>query len=147
MTASPFIGVWSLISFVARNASGNEVLPLGNHPIGQLVYTASGYMSAVLSRRERSAFGSQDRRQATTEELQALFNDFDAYCGTFTVDPEASEVTHQVRQSSWPNVIGETYVRHFEFHDGELRLTTPPVLARGEYWVSQLRWQRATNDA
>jgi hypothetical protein len=142
MSRNLFVGIWSLDSCVARSAAGAEGLPFGEMPLGQLIYTSTGHMSALLSRRQRSPFVSEDRRQASDEELRASFEGFDAYCGTFDVESDASRIIHHVKLSNWPNAIGTDYVRYFELKRDTLVLTTPPTLARGTEWVLTLHWHR-----
>ena len=55
---SPFVGVWTLESFTEQSGSSEELNPLGAAPVGFLIYTADGFVSAQLMRRDRKALGT-----------------------------------------------------------------------------------------
>lgn len=147
MNGESLAGVWSLVSCVARDSSGTEVLPLGEHPRGLLIYTASGHMSATLARHERSPFASADRRVASEPELRSAFEEFEAYAGKYVVDVSTGQVVHEVLLSAWPNATGSRQIRQFEVNGDELVLSTPPMLARGKQVVLAVTWRRANIDA
>ena len=142
MKADPFVGVWSLVSCIARSPSGDERLPVGEHAVGRLIYTSSGHMAATLSQSNRQPFESADKRGGSDAELRAAFESFDAYAGTYEVDSAASTVLHHVDLSSWPNIRGVDQVRYFRFDGDQLILTTPSILARGTEWNLTLCWRR-----
>ncbi len=142
MSRNLFAGVWSLVSFAAHRTSGEERLPFGERPTGRLIYTATGHMSATLSRTERQSFASSGRRKCTDAELSVAFESFDAYAGTHEVDAVHTKVIHHVTLSNWPNMTGTDQVRYFQFKGDELILTTPLTLARGIEWVLTLQWRR-----
>ena len=54
----PFVGVWTLESFTEKRGSSEEINPLGNAPLGFLIYTAEGIVSAQLMKRDRKALGT-----------------------------------------------------------------------------------------
>ena len=54
----PFVGVWTLESFTEKTGSSAELNPLGPPPLGFLIYTAEGVVSAQLMRRDRKALGT-----------------------------------------------------------------------------------------
>ncbi len=62
--------------------------------------------------------------------------------GTFSVDAEAGDVTHHLEVASIPNWVGTDHLRMFEFGDGTLRLSTPPIMIDGVAAVSVLLWRR-----
>ena len=51
------VGAWALMSFVERDIeTGVENHPFGEHPLGLILYTPDGYVSAQLQRPERPPF-------------------------------------------------------------------------------------------
>lgn len=51
------VGAWTLNSYVERDIeTGVENYPFGEHPLGLILYTPDGYMSAQLQRPERLPF-------------------------------------------------------------------------------------------
>ncbi len=143
MRSMDLVGTWSLESCVARGTNGMEILPLGDAPQGLLTYTADGYMSAVLMKSGRSRFASEDYRGGTSEDIRQAFEGFDAYAGTYEVDEAGGIITHHAEIARLPNWEGTRQVRRARLLDGKLELTTPPLAALGQEWVSTLVWHRA----
>jgi hypothetical protein len=66
------VGAWTLSSCVERDIkTGVESHPLGERPLGLILYTPDGYMSAQLQRPERPPFAEGDLLRATPEEYAA----------------------------------------------------------------------------
>jgi len=142
------VGEWDLVAAELRG-SGGEVVPIyGQPPFGRLIYTGSGYMTALLTDPNRPRLGG-DTSTVTESELRAAFQQFIAYCGTYTVDAAAGAVAHHVDGSFVPDWVGSDQVRYFELHDNQLVLTTPPMQMADQEWVSHFAWQRrsASNSA
>ncbi len=51
-------------------------------------------------------------------------------------------MTHHLEVASIPNWVGTDHLRMFEFGDGTLRLSTPPIMIDGVAAVSVLLWRR-----
>ncbi|HZV76962.1 MAG TPA: lipocalin-like domain-containing protein [Candidatus Babeliales bacterium] len=111
------VGSWRFISSVAEGESS-----LGDDPVGQLMYDASGRVSAQLMRRNQARFQSEDWRQATSEEKTAAWSGYFGYFGTYTIDASAGTVTHHVEGSSFPNLVGTDQVRTWSFDGNRLEL-------------------------
>lgn len=143
MTDHKLVGTWMLESFEGRSSSGKERSSYGSNPVGQLIYTSDGHMSAVLSRRNRPKFASEDLVGGTTEELKFAFEGFEAYAGTYKIDVKGGTVTHRLEVCRYPNWEGSSQLRHFTLTDDRLLLSTPPMIARGLEWVYTISWRRA----
>jgi hypothetical protein len=115
---------------------------LGENAQGLLVYTAEGYMIAVLSEVGRLPFRSRDFRGGTSEEALAAINSYISYSGRYEVDGDT--VTHHVEMSLFPNWIGRDQVRNLKFVEGNLVLTTPAFHLSGDEWTFELVWERVT---
>jgi hypothetical protein len=127
------VGAWKFLSMKAKRPNGELIHPYGEDLYGMLVYTASGHMSFLGMRRGRPQFASDDPFEGTPEEMQAAFEEFDAYCGTYNVDEEKGTVTHHVEGSRLPGWVGTDQVRHFRLSGKRLILTASfPV--KGEMW-------------
>jgi hypothetical protein len=140
MDQETILGVWRLDSFHGRSSSGKTRLGLGDGADGLLIYTADGYMSAVISGRSRPSFISADYRGGTPEESQAALKTYLSYCGRYTLSGDT--VTHHVEMSMFPNWIGSEQRRSVKLRDGRLVLGTPPTLVGGEEWIYELVWRR-----
>jgi hypothetical protein len=117
-----FVGVWELVSFETRDAAGNVTRPWGDDPVGTIIWTAGGNMSAQL--------GPRDPAVAP----------WVAYFGTLEV-PDAAEGTlvHHVTGASLERLRTDQ-VRNYRFEsDRELSLQPP---ANSEGATSTLRWRR-----
>ena len=128
-----FIGTWRFISMEARSPEGEVIYPYGENIFGRLIYTAEGLMSVLLMKPGRPRFGSDDPMAGTTDEIEAAYRGFDAYCGTYTIDEEQATVTHRIQASKFPNWIGSDQVRSFEHRDGRLILKAD-IGTVGEIW-------------
>jgi hypothetical protein len=138
-----FAGTWRLQSFVYRYDDGEVVTPMGDHPVGVLMYDSLGNMSVHLSVREREPFANTALDTGTAEEESAAYRSYRAYFGTYTVDEAARTVTHHVIQSTIPHRAGTDLVRRFTFRDNFLQLETEIQQVGGRTRFGQLVWVRA----
>jgi hypothetical protein len=141
MTDEDFVGVWSLIDYVATAADGTIGHPLGADPYGVGIYTADGWMSAHLMRRDRAPFGNGRRPGVDPidpETLAAAAAGYIGYSGRYTVDDVAGVVSHYVESSFIPDWVGTVMTRDYVFDMGVLTLRPPQ---RGSA-MAVLRWRR-----
>jgi Lipocalin-like domain len=98
------VGAWTLSSCVERDVeTGLENHPFGEHPLGLILYTPDGYMSAQLQRPERPPFADGDLLHATQEEYAAAGSSYVAYSGRFFVDEGKKSLSHEMAVSFFPN--------------------------------------------
>jgi Lipocalin-like domain len=142
--AADLIGAWHLNSYESRDSSGATRYPLGRGVIGQLVYDASGHMSAMLMTPDRPLFASQDPQRGTDAEVRAAFDGFIAYFGSYSVAPLTATVTHHVIGASYPNWVGGHQVRHYKLDGTHLELSTPPIQIGGQSLITVLVWERSS---
>jgi hypothetical protein len=136
--AERFIGAWALSSCEYRLRTGEVLKPFGDHPAGRIIYTANGQMSAQLMDPASAIFASADTLQATSEEVDGAWHKYVGYWGTYTVDREASAVTHHVEGAWFPNWTGTDQVRSFLFEGDRLTLSADTAEL-----VATLVWRRA----
>ena len=142
MEASPFVGAWRLLSWELRDAAGHIDYPFGRDPIGYLIYTPDGYMSATLTPARRPHFAASDPLGGDVVERAAAAATCIAYAGPYEV--QAGTILHHVEVSLFPNWIGSTQERHYAFSDDRLTLSTAPVIVSGLEQRAYLVWERAT---
>lgn len=58
MNKEKFVGTWKLRSFEVKLPDGSVEYPYGKSPVGYLVYSLDGYMSAVIMDKDRENFNS-----------------------------------------------------------------------------------------
>ncbi|GAA3825504.1 lipocalin-like domain-containing protein [Streptomyces chiangmaiensis] len=136
------LGAWTLVSYTATGTDGRVIHPLGPTPHGLIVYTAEGYMSAQLSRRDRPATGSERLEDTPPEALARAAVTYIAYGGPFeVVDP--TTVRHHVTTSLFPDWVGRPQVRRVTFDDALLKLgLVAPVHMWGADRTAELTWRK-----
>jgi hypothetical protein len=118
------LGAWQLVSFAARDAgTDQDRYPLGLAPLGLILYTSDGHMSAQLADSDMKGYIS--------------------YGGRFSVDEENSTLRHDVAISLMPELLLQPQIRHAAI-DGEiLTLSATRTDDAGVTTHSRLRWKRS----
>jgi hypothetical protein len=102
------VGCWRLVEFSVTAADGGAAeYPLGTSPLGTILYTPDGYMSAQLARPGPYADDQQPDAYAI------------AYSGPFDVDEQTRTVAHHVQVSVIPSWLGTTQIRQVQFPEPE----------------------------
>ncbi|MGA2117483.1 MAG: lipocalin-like domain-containing protein [Bryobacteraceae bacterium] len=135
--SAPFIGAWTLISCELLLTSGVVEKPMGDHPLGRILYLDNGKMSAQVAASGLDPLANADPREATPEEAGRAWRNSVGYWGTFTVDAEAGVVIHAVDGAWFPNWIGQRQVRQYRFSGKTLTLE-----ADSPAWHAKLIWRR-----
>jgi Lipocalin-like domain len=138
------VGAWALTSYVVRDTeTGVEDRPFGERPLGLILYTPDGYMSAQLQRPERLPFAGGDLSRATPNEYSAAGSSYIAYSGRFFVEAE-NILSHEMAVSFFPNWLGQRQVRVAELNGERLQLSTDgPQRFNGVMKTATLTWRRA----
>jgi hypothetical protein len=139
------LGAWTLSSYVETDVDGgNRMHPLGESPLGFILYTSDGYMSAQLQTGDRKHFAGGDMYRGSADEYIAAGSTYLAYSGRFTVDESVHVVSHHADVSFFPNWFGQTIKRVAKFQGNSLFLTTEkPQRFNGMLKTAQLEWKRA----
>lgn len=139
------IGAWKLVSYEERPVDGSRpVYPMGQTPMGIIMYTPDGYMSAQLMKPGRKPFASGDWFNATDEDYKAEASTYIAYSGEFHVEEEKKTLTHSVFVSLFQNWIGQTQPRVVKIDGHSLYLSTAsPFRSGGKVVNAYLHWTRA----
>lgn len=66
--SSLLVGVWTLLTYTEEKEGCEDTHPFGPKPVGFLIYTPDGFVSAQLMKPGRSPFQSRDWHQGTPEE-------------------------------------------------------------------------------
>jgi hypothetical protein len=141
---APLVGTWKLVAIEERDANGQLVTPLdyGLEPIGLIMYDATGHISAQAMRRGRAKLPSDDVHLAPPEQAKEALVGYNAYFGTYTVDPQAGVVIHHVQGSLIPNWEGSQQQRKFTIAGNKLTLEPPAIQAAGQKRTRRLTWHR-----
>jgi hypothetical protein len=120
--SAPFLGAWTLLSYDLLLASGVVEKPMGDHPLGRILYLDNGQMSAQVVASGLDPLANADPSEATPEEAAHAWRNYLGYWGTFTVDAEAGVVIHAVEGAWFPKWIGHNQVRRYRFSGNTLTL-------------------------
>ncbi|MEM7188576.1 MAG: lipocalin-like domain-containing protein [Pseudomonadota bacterium] len=123
MSDDRLIGIWSLVSYILTLAEEQRVEPIGPTPIGRLIYTDMGLMSAHLM-------------AAGPGQVSYL-----SYSGKWR--RVGSEVLHDVDISSRVGMVGTTVRRNLALTDGQLTLTARNAPWQNQHGTGRLTWRRA----
>jgi len=140
---NPLLGTWKLVKFEARGLDGKTLHPFGSNPFGRLFYDAAGNMSIQVFNPNRPRFSSDDKSKGSMDEIKAAWDGFDAYVGKYEVNEKEGVVQHHLEGALFPNWIGGTQKRFFEFKGDRLTISTPELPYRGEKMRMFLVWERA----
>jgi hypothetical protein len=143
------VGAWALTSYVERDIeTGVEDHPFGEHPLGFVLYTPDGYVSAQLQRPDRPPFADGDLLRATPKEYAAAGSSYIGYSGRFFIDEGKKTLSHEMAVSFFPNWLGQRQVRLVEVGNDRLQLSTDgPQRFNGTLKTATLTWQRARPNA
>lgn len=139
---SQFIGTWRLVSWELRSTKGEPFYPLGKDAVGQLMYSADGYMAVVLSKPGRAPFKSPWLMEGTTPEKTDAMDSYSSYAGRYEVREQEGKVIHFVELSLFPNWIGTAQERFFKLEGDRLELSAALPLKDGIEQTVALVWQK-----
>lgn len=118
-------GSWRFVKAVSSNGTVDQTW--GPHPIGYLIYSPEGVMSAQIMRRDRIA------------ENQSIEADFFAYSGHYEVNEKGHMITHHVETALFPDMVGKDYQRLYRF-DGNYLYLTIAESKKGQTFI----WKKCT---
>jgi hypothetical protein len=153
--STSFVGTWRLLSWEAREPDGAIRHVYGRNPVGYLIYTADGYVSAEIMDPDRRQSDPHfplepaDAQSLPDADRARAYSTYVSYCGTYAVEEGTEEGTlvHHVEAGLVRDVKyvgpvtrwrGSDQRRHFRFDDGRL------ILRAGRH---ELTWERAVNHA
>jgi hypothetical protein len=139
------IGSWKLVSYVEKPVDGSSSFyPMSEDPMGIIMYTPDGYMSAQLMHPDRKNFASGDWFDGTDAEYKQEASSYIAYSDPFHVDEEKQTLTHSMFVSLFSNWTRQTQPREVKIEDNLLHLSSAsPIMSGGKKVMSYLTWKRA----
>jgi hypothetical protein len=137
--AENIIGTWKLISFELKS-NGNISHPLGENPLGFLIYGETGHMAVMMSKKDRSPLSSEDIINIPEEEKSGLADGFIGYSGKYKILD--NKLVHYVEISFIPNWMGRPLERFYQFYKGNLILKTPAEDINGVEFISTIIWEK-----
>jgi len=141
MTELSLVGTWRLVSFFTPDGNGGMRDYWSDQPLGQLIYTPDGRVSAQVYDRRRPRLETAWER-ANASAAQVAFTAMASYYGTYRIDAAHHTVTHIVEGAMSPDWIGTKLVRGYRFVGPdriELRVPAADESTNGE---AVLIWDR-----
>lgn len=139
MGAAELVGSWSIYRWRLSVAGQWRSPYLGAGATGLLVYSAEGWMSAILMAPARPLLGPDGFVSADPAAKIAASDGYVSYAGHYEL--RGDEICHHVRFSLYPDWIGETLRRQVSWDQGHLTLTTPTVTTTaGKEIIDELTW-------
>jgi hypothetical protein len=141
-TRRRLVGAWRLRAWETTAEDGAIDHPMGEDPVGIVIYTDEGTMVTILARADRAPFAGADLLGGSVEEKVAALETFVSYASTWRL--EGDEVIHTVVVSLFPNWVGTQQRRRIELSEdgGTLTLRSPAFLLRGAVRSSRVVWER-----
>ena len=136
-------GCWDLVVCTFTGGDGTARTPWGAAPVGVLIVTPSGELSAHGGRSYRARFAGE---HPTLEEKQRAYDDYFSYFGRIVrVDDKAGTMVTAVDGATDPGWIGSEQVRYLDIEDHDhIVLRTPPLALAGSEVVGRMAWTRRT---
>lgn len=134
------VGTWRLISWEMLDGDGHVSHPMGRHPVGRLIYTPDGYVSVLITGRDRQKIIPGNPVMGIPEATITAGRRSLSYAGTYEQDGDA--LVHHVDLSSFPDWVGTDQHRLIDWRDGCLVLYTLPARIGGKDQAAYLTWER-----
>ncbi|WP_396331673.1 lipocalin-like domain-containing protein [Burkholderia anthina] len=126
-SAAPSLaGTWTLAAADVEHPDGTRGRDYGADPKGMLLIDASGNYSLQIFKSERPRFASNDKRTGTPEEYREAALGSSTHYGSISMDPAAGTLTFHIRNSSFPNWVGQAQQRRYELKGNELSYRVTP---------------------
>ena len=133
------IGAWRLVRFWVESPAGTR-WPFGEDAEGLIVYSADGWMSAILSRHHEATEAALERSHHLDRAAKAdAFDGYLSYAGRWRV--EGDEVVHAIELSLVPGLRTEQR-RRFVL-DGDTLALSYTMQGRSGVHTFHLHWRRA----
>jgi Lipocalin-like domain len=139
------VGSWVLVSRrdITHDGKAQIEPSLGETPRGLLFYGADGHMAVQLMRlnppRSSTSLPTSPVHPKNNTDTSS---GYDAYFGTYTVDPVAQTVTHHVEGALSPGDVGKSLTRRFRLQGAELTLSFDTSASDGTPVTRTVVWRR-----
>lgn len=118
--ASRLVGTWQVLELVDTDPAGKVSHPYGQHPVGYIVYDATGHLHVQVMRTPATPPFAAGDEHGTDREIRAAYDGYVAYFGTYEVDEAQGKVVHRVQGSLMPSYTGTDQPRPIRIVGNEL---------------------------
>ncbi|GMR17855.1 MAG: hypothetical protein BMS9Abin33_0249 [Gammaproteobacteria bacterium] len=127
------VGTWELVAWKHRQADGTTKYPMGETPVGLLIYDRLGNVSIQIMDDFRPTFES-GYDQTTLEELKSVYKTYAAMFGRYTVDTSTKTIGIQVRAITNPNYLSAELTRYYKLKGDLLTLSLDKKRMNNTVW-------------
>jgi hypothetical protein len=124
------VGTWNFVVAEIVAADGKKSFPFGEHPKGQIIFTADGHFSQVHVSSDLPKIAGNNRLGGTDADYRAIAYGSLAFFGTYTVDEAKKTVTFNIVSSTYPNAAGTSQTRTIDKLTADEFVNTNPGAAR-----------------
>ena len=124
------VGTWDFVIAEITAADGKKTLPFGDHPKGQIIFTADGHFSQVHVSGGLPRIAGNNRLNGTDADNRAIVQGTLSFFGTYSVDEAKRTVTFNIAASTYPNAEGTSQVRTIDKLTADEFVNTNPGAAR-----------------
>ena len=135
----PLQGTWTLIAADKILPDGKRARDYGESPKGRLIVDAKGRYSLQIFNSERPLFVSDNKPDASVDELKSAVMGSSTHYGTMAIDERAAVLVFSIEGSSFPNWEGTTQRRQYTLEGAELQYQVP---ARADGSIPVSVWRR-----
>jgi len=132
-------GAWKLESFDMLLRGGKKQPRYGSDPVGYLIYTPSGRVSATLQAAHRASLNVPGATPGSETHCEESVTSFLAYAGTYSI--RGNRVFHKLETCVFTSLVGTTLEREFDLAGDTLTIKTVPPFIWGNQSI--LVWRRA----
>ncbi len=141
LQAAQIVGSWLLLEWrIDYSGRSEPAWPFGKDAAGLLVYAADGWMSATMSRRERTLLTATSAQKSDDASTARAFREYLAYSGRWHL--HGAVIVHDVEIALNPVLMGTEQLREARFEGAELVLGAAEPLAGGAVRQHRIRWRR-----
>ncbi len=112
------IGTWKLVSAEETLRNGSNRAMYGERGQGFLMYSADGFMCAVLMNPDRPKWA--DPKNPTQADKASAFDGFYGYCGRYEIDAKHNQLVHLPEVSTGPDFVATRQVRPYRFEGNRM---------------------------
>ncbi len=105
MNNNSIAGTCKLQLYEFKAADGTSFFPYGKDAKGILIYDEGGYMSGMISKKDRDRLSSENISDLTDKDRIKISDGFISYSGKYEILP--NRIVHHVEMSFFQNWVGK----------------------------------------
>ncbi len=136
------VGTWKLVSFEHLSEDGEITRPLGEAPVGFLVYSDDGRITVQNAAASGVLLPIAALDGRTSHVKEAALEIYGGYSGRYEII-SAGRIVHHIETSLFPTWAGLSQKRTIRIEGGNLTLVSPPLFIDGQVQTATMVWERS----